>query len=238
MREAALPPNQGVFKKWWPTTQSLDLVEGTIEQVATAAKSEFSKIAEYVGDDDFVAEWQRFESLDEAFSSVPYFDNVASRILLLPTHSKWVVMWNNAFLCDGFDRFCMDMTRHHALTTIHWSAHDDWTTYQSGAMFHHRRKSADGLVERRVQAAQADRKWGFFEEGEALPEEDLDGYRARRKRDRLNERRVIELLSRLGAAPWEESFYALPGQKVFSLARQLPQRAERRRREEVLLAKR
>lgn len=233
-----MPPDQTVFEKWWPTTQSLDLVEGTIEQVAAAAKSEFSKIAEYVGDGGFSAKWQTFESLDTAFSSVAFFDNVASRILLLPTHSKWVVMWNNSFLCGGFDQFCLELTRQHALTTIHWSAHDHWTTFQSGAMFHYRRKSLDGLIDRRVQAAQTDRQFDFFEQGEPLPEEDLDGYRARRKRDRLNERRLIELLSRLGAAPWDEAFYALPEQKVFSLSRPLPQRAIRRMPDEVLLGKR
>ena len=95
----------------------------------------------------------------------------------------------------------------------------------------------DGIIDRRVQAAQTDRKWDFFEQGEPLPEEDLDGYRVRRKRDRLNERRLIELLSRLGAAPWDETFYALPEQKVFSLSRPLPQHAIRRMPDEVLLGK-
>lgn len=228
-----MPPDKTVFHKWWPTTQSLDLVEGTIEGVADAASAQFSKIAEYCGD-GFSAQWHTFEQLDMAFSSTPYFDNVGSRILLLPTRSKWVVMWNNNFLCSGFDHFCLGLTSQHALTTIHWSAHDELTTFQSGAMFHLRRKVANDLIERRVQAAKTDKRWDFFEQGDPLPEEDLDGYRAKRKRDRLNERRVMELLARLGADPWNEAFYALPEQKVFSLSRPQPDKAIKRMRDEVV----
>ena len=228
-----MPPDQTVFRKWWPTTQSLDLIEGPIQCVADQASAVFAKIAEYVGD-NYSAQWQTFDQLDEAFSSVPHFDNVGSQLLFLPTHSKWVVMWTNNFLCNGFDQFCLSLTSQHALTTIHWSAHDEWTTFQSGALFHLRRKVSDGLVQRRVQAAQSDRRWEFFEQGDPLPEEDLEGYRAKRKRDRLNERRIIELLARLGAEPWNEAFYALPEHKVFCLSRPLPRMAIQRGRDEVI----
>lgn len=229
-----MPPNQRVFLEWWPTTQSLDLVEGSIENVAEAAYAVFSDIAKFVGD-EFSAVWQRFEQLDMAFSSVPYFDNVGSYLLVLPTRSKWSVMWNNNFLCNGNDRFCLALTSQHALTTIHWSSHDDRTTFQPGTMFHLRRKSVGGLLERRVQSAQTDRRWDFFEQGYPLPEEDLDGYQAKKKRDRINEQRIIELLARLGAFPWDEAFYALPEQRVFSLSRPLPKNAVQRMRNEVLI---
>ena len=228
-----MPPDQDVFRRWWPTTQSLDLIEGPIRSVADAAAAEFAKIADYVGDNHSAA-WRSFEELDAAFASVPYFDNVGSQLLLLPTHSKWVVMWNNSFLCSGFDRFCLALTSHHALNTIHWSAHDDWTTFQSGALFHFRRMGPDGLVQRLVQTAQTDRRWDFFERGNPLPEEDLAGYGARRKRDRLNERRLIELLARFGAEPWNEAFYALPEREAFILSRPLPEKAIRRSRDDVI----
>jgi len=227
-----MPPDPSALRDWWPTTQSLDLVEGSIEDVAKATSTVFAKIAQYSGD-THTANWQTFKSLELAFSSVPYFDNVGSHLLLLPTHSKWVVLWRNSFLCDGSDSICLPLTRQHGLTTIHWSAHDDWTTFQSGAMFHYRRNSAVGLVERRVQAAQTDKRWDFFEQGEPLPEEDIEGYSARRKRDRLNEKRVIELLARLDAHPWDERFYALSKQKVFCLSRPLPAKAIRRAPDEV-----
>jgi hypothetical protein len=58
--------------------------------------------------------------------------------------------------------------------------------------------------------------------GEPLPEEDVIGYAARRKRDRLNEDRVSALLSRLGAMPWQAEFYTLPQSRVFVIRRENP----------------
>jgi hypothetical protein len=76
------------------------------------------------------------------------------------------------------------------------------------------------VVERVVHAGQTDRHWDFSALGEPLLEEDLAGYGARRKRDRLNEERLSALLCRLGATPWLEQFYALPHTRVFVLCRE------------------
>ncbi len=62
-------------------------------------------------------------------------------------------------------------------------------------------------------------RWDFYQSGEPLPEEDVPGYAARRKRDRLNEERISQLLARLGAFPWLEQFYALPQNRAFVLRR-------------------
>jgi hypothetical protein len=218
---------QTVFERWWPATQSLDLIAGDMEAVAGAVAELFKEVADYSGD-AITTEWCSFPDVDAAFRSVPYFDNVGSRMLLLPTRSRWVVVWTNSFLCGGYDHFLWRITLAAGLTTIHWSAHDTTTTFQPGAMFHLRRMDGAGLVERRVQAARTDRRWDFFELGEPLPEEDVDGYRAPRKRDRMNERRLMELLARLGARPWDEAWYALPGQRVFRLERPTPPAAQRR----------
>jgi hypothetical protein len=121
------------------------------------------------------------------------------------------------------------------LTTVHWSAHDEWTTFQSGATFHHRRWDGSAVVERSVRAMQEDKRWLFFQSGPPLPEEDVGGYEVRRKRDRLNEARVAELLARLGASPWSEEFYALPEKRCFVLRRvQAPPSAIHKRPSEVL----
>lgn len=224
---------QTVFDRWWPSTQSLDLIEGDTEEAAAAVAAEFREVARYSGD-DITTEWRTFADLDAAFDSVPYFDNVGSRMLLLPTRSRWVVLWTSSFLCAGFDQFIRSVTLDAGLTTIHWSAHDTTTTFQPGAMFHLRRMDGTALVERLVQAARTDRRWDFFERGEPLPEEDVDGYRARRKRDRLNERRVMELLDRLDARPWDEAWYALPEQPVFRLERPSPPTAQRREPVDVI----
>jgi hypothetical protein len=143
------------------------------------------------------------------------------------------VLWYNGFLCDGYDSLCQCVTTRHSLTTIHWSAHDTWTTFQAGARFCYRRHDGQKIVERRVDAAQTDRRWDFFESGIPIQEEDVAGYTVRKKRERLNERRVMELLSRLGAEPWNETFYALPGE-IFTLTRPSPPTMLQRKRNQVV----
>jgi len=221
-----------VIQRWWPTTQSLDLVEGAAENVAAAVHEE---VGRFLPGEAIVTSWEQFADLDSAFRSAPEFANVPTVYLVLPSHSRWSVLWNNSFLCDGYDSLCWCLTAHHTLTTIHWSAHDDWTSFQSGACFIHRRESAGKVVERAVHAAQTDDRWDFRSAGEPLPEEDLGGYATRRKRDRLNEERVSALLCRLGATPWLEQFYSLPEKPVFVLRRDdPPSTVIRRSREDVL----
>jgi hypothetical protein len=141
---------------------------------------------------------------------------------VLPSRSRWTVLWNNSFLCDGYDSLCWCLTNNHGLTTVHWSAHDEWTTFQTGACFSHRRRDSTGMVERSVHMSQEDKRWHFYASGPPLPEEDVGAYAAKRKRDRLNEALVVQLLSRLGASPWSEEFYAFPECRCFVLERPNP----------------
>lgn len=208
-----------VIQRWWPTTQSLDLVEAPVDDVAEAVRQEVSR---FVEGEPIVATSESCPDLDSAFSLASEFANVPTVCLVLPTASRWSVLWNNSFLCDGYDSLCWCLTAHHGLTTIHWCAHDGWTSFQSGATFTHRRRCAGQIVERSVHAGQTDDHWDFCAVGEPLPEEDLAGYAARRKRDRLNEERLGALLSRLGATPWQEEFYALPQSRVFVMRRENP----------------
>ena len=39
-------------------------------------------------------------------STPSVFTNVSTCYLVLPTHSRWTVRWNNSFLCDGYDSLC------------------------------------------------------------------------------------------------------------------------------------
>jgi hypothetical protein len=105
---------------------------------------------------------------------------------------------------------------------------------QSGASFCHRHVSGSNVLERSVHASQQDNKWEFFESGQALEEEDLQLYKARNKRARLNEERMSQLLARLGASPWSEQFYAL-SKPCFVIRRTTsPSAIITRRREDVL----
>jgi hypothetical protein len=222
------------IQKWWPTTQSLDLVEGPLDAVATAVETE---VRRFLGGEAVVAAWESFADLDAAFRAAAEFANVPTFYLVLPSRSRWTVLWNNSFLCDGYDSLCWCLTQNHGLTTVHWSAHDEWTTFQSGASFHYRRMEGATMLERSVSASQEDKRWIFFEDGTPLPEEDLAAYGAKRKRDRFNETLMSRLLLRLGASPWSEDFYALPEQPSFVVRRPRPPASVlRRSRSEVVRA--
>ena len=222
------------IQKWWPTTQSLDLVVGPVDAVATAIEAETRRLLD---GEAVVAAWETFADLDAAFRAAADFANVPTFYLVLPSRSRWTVLWNNSFVCDGYDSLCWCLTRNHGLTTVHWSAHDEWTTCQSGAAFHYRRLAGSTMIERSVHASQQDKRWAFFENGTPLPEEDLASYGAKRKRDRLNEAIMSQLLLRLGASPWSEEFYALPEQPSFVVRRpRPPATVVRRNRSQVVRA--
>ena len=221
-----------VISEWWPATQSLDLVEGPVEQVAAAVETE---VRRFLKGQQVSASWKTVRDLDAAFSIPPAFANIPTWYLVLPTHSRWIVLWNNSFLCDGYDSLCWSLTEHHGLTTMHWFAHDEWTTMQSGAGFTHRRREGVRVVERSVYCAQEDGRWNFDAAGTPLPEEAIEQYSAPRKRDRLNEAGMIALLRRLGAEPWVDGFYAVPERKIFVLQRlDIPATITVRAREDVL----
>lgn len=221
-----------ILDRWWPTTQSLDLVEGEIERVASAIHEEVQR---FVGDERIETRWEEFADLDAAFGAAADFANVPTVYLVLPTDSNWTVLWNNSFLCNGYDSLCLGLTKKYGLTTVHWSAHDEWTSFQSGAAFCYRRRTGASVIERGVQVAQEDRRWHFFESGDPLVEEDVEGYRVKRTRDRLNEARVAELLAALGARPWHEDYYALESTPAFVLERSnAPATILRRQRADVL----
>ena len=222
------------IRRWWPTTQSLDLVEGSAEAVANAVDCE---VRRFLKGEAVVTSWDAYPRLDAAFQAAPEFAGVPTFYLVLPSRSRWTVLWNNSFLCDGYDSLCWCLTKNHGLTTVHWSAHDAWTTFQSGATFHHRRWDGSTMVERFVQAAQEDKQWNFCQSGDPLPEEDVAAYAARHKRDRFNEALVAQLLGRMGASPWLDEFYALPEQRCFVLRRpRAPATVIRRSASEVVRA--
>ena len=226
-----MPPSDVILREWWPSTQSIDLVRGSVERVAAAVEIEFRRFA---GSAPVNSDWKEFDTLDGVFSSPAYFTNVVTFIAVLPTKSDWVALWNNSFLCDGYDSLCWCLTRNHEMTTLHWSAHDDTTTFQPGSQLTHRRWHNGKVDERSVACIRQDRRWLFVESGEPIPEEDTQAYSARRKHERLGEASLMDLLLRLGAAPWTAAFYSVPGRPVFLLFRGLPPAAITRSRDAVL----
>lgn len=183
---------------------SLDLVCAPAEVVGLAVLTEVTR---FVSGEQLSSEWVPFNSLAKIFGSVNEFTNVPTVYFVLPTQSDWTVLWNNSFLCDGYDSLCWCLTTNHGMTTVHWQSSNEAAVFQAGSKFTARRQSASGLHERSVYCCKNDARWDFHVSGEPLPEEETAAYSSRRKRDRLNEQGLMALLSRLGAQPWEDSFY-------------------------------
>jgi hypothetical protein len=219
---------------FWPSTQSLDLVQAPSEAAALAVEMELGR---FLGTEPIEGRWLAASSINQAIRSCTEFTNVPTYFLVLPTKSRWSVLWNNSWLCDGYDSLCHCLTKNHGLTTMHWSAHDQDTTFQSGAAFTYRVRRNGAVAERSVHCGRQDDRWSFHEQGAPLPEEDLRAYESRRKRDRLNERILLSLIERLGANPWDEAFYDLPSQKCYVLQRKsYPSAITRRHPTEVFVA--
>lgn len=198
----------GAIQQWWPLPDSLDLVRAPVQDTAAAVLAEVTR---FVGGGQLSSAWVPFSSLGQVFGSVAIFTNVPTVYFVLPTRSAWSVLWNNSFLCDGYDSLCWCLTTHHGLTTMHWRSADEDAVFQAGSSFTFRQASASGLRERAVYCGKNEERWEFHAAGEPLAEEDVQAYSARRKRDRLQEQGMLKLLDRLGAQPWQDAFY-LPGE--------------------------
>lgn len=205
------------IQKWWPATQSLDLVQAPCTAVAKAIES---RVHRFIKSDTrpFQSSWHQLASIDECFGLVAEFTNVPTIFLVIPTVSEWSILWNNSFLCNGYCTMCANLTKHDGFTTMHWHAHDQTTTFQTGAAFTWRQRIGTQVSARSVSVIKDDRNWHYSESGEALPEEDISLYSARLKKNRLNETIMHNLLARLNARPWDTSFYDFT-QDVFMLNR-------------------
>lgn len=201
-------PISEAIQRWWPLPDSLDLVRAPAKVVASAVLAEVTR---FVARGQLSSAWVPFSSMDQVFGSVAVFTNVPTVYFVLPTRSEWSVLWNNSFLCDGYDSLCWCLTTNHRLSTLHWQSSDEDAVFQAGSSFTFRSQSESGLSERSVYCGKNDERWDFHAIGVPLPEEDLPAYSARRKRDRLQEQGMLKLLDRLGAKPWEDEFY-LPGE--------------------------
>lgn len=197
-------PISEAVQRWWPLPDSLDLVRAPIKVAATTVLAEVTR---FVAGEQLSSAWVPFSSLDQMFGSVTVFTNVPTVYFVIPTRSEWSVLWNNSYLCDGYDSLCWCITTNHRFSTMHWRSSDEDAVFQAGSSFTFRSQSESVLNERSVYCGKNDARWAFHAVGEPLPQENVAAYSARRKRDRLNEQGIIALLDNLGARPWEDEFY-------------------------------
>lgn len=97
-----MPISESVLR-WWPLPVSFDLVCAPIKVVAFAVLDEVTRFA---AGEQLSSAWVPFSSIGQVFGSVSEFTNIPTVYFVLPTRSEWSVLWNNSFLCDGYDSLC------------------------------------------------------------------------------------------------------------------------------------
>jgi hypothetical protein len=197
-----------VFEDSWPLGQSLTLVRATTSRVALAFEQEAERLREYIcgGADHFV--WVRHSSIADLFQSVKKFTNSPTIHYAIPTKTDWTVVWDNGSACDGHSSFAHCLTRFYNLETISFSSTDRDSIMLAGTQFTHSKAGSGAApVKRHVYCCSVGNRWEFRESGESLPEEDAARYNRRRKRERLDEEGMMELLVRFGIHPWREATY-------------------------------
>ncbi len=144
---------------------------------------------------------------------------VATTFFVLPTLSKWTVLWNNSYLCDGYDSLCYCMTRFHGVDTLHWDSSDTDGPFLAGTSFSYRGAGERGKVTRSVSCCSGGSRWPFEESGTVMLGEPTESHTTKHKRDRLNEAPMARFLATLDAEPWRERYYALADSPCFMVRR-------------------
>jgi hypothetical protein len=201
-----------VFEDWWPLGQSLTLVRAPITRVALAFEQEGVRLSKYIcgGADHFA--WLRHSSIADLFQSVNKFTTSPTIHYAIPTKTDWTVVWDNGSSCDGHASFAHCLTRFYNLETISFRSTDRDSIMLAGTHFAHSKARAGAApVARHVYCCSVGNRWEFRETGERLPEEDAARYSRTRKRERLDEEAMMELLVRFGIHPWRAATYNFQG---------------------------
>jgi len=143
--------------------------------------------------------------LAQALSVLNVLTNVEKVHAFLPTVGAWVVHFSNAR--DGFgasdvEEYLSEALKVRALQVLS-PPEDRALRGQVLEVFD------GGEVSRRIRCALSDsgKSWEFESCGKPLPFEDVKRYSVKSKRDRFTRALLIEYLRKLGARPFEESFY-------------------------------
>lgn len=210
-----------VFERWWPLTQSLTLVRAPCRRVVRAMKAEAKRAHNSTGA-IYEFDWLQRESIDDLFCNVEKFDTPSMQFVL-PTKGKWTVIWENSGCCTpGYLAYRLSFNQ--KLETISFYSTDRNSTQLAGTHFsHYKPVRGKEVNERDVYCCNQGSRWHFQQHGDPLPEEELEQYATRQKRDRLNEAGLMSLLERLGVHPWREDTYEFR-KKIFRVtdSRQFP----------------
>ncbi|MCL2147741.1 MAG: hypothetical protein FWH47_00135 [Methanomassiliicoccaceae archaeon] len=192
-------------KELFPLTQSFGLVLGDATEVADAI---FNEMRKYTKDENGI-ELDRpiLGNFDDAIYNNKFTVPI-TRVIAFPTRTEWTIIWNNSFLCDGWDSLCYNLTRSCNYDTFHFCSHDAITTMLPGSYFYYRWVENEVLKERYAWACKNDSgRWEFIEKGETRYFETVEDYEDRMIKNRLNEDKMEKIFDKMGINPWERTSY-------------------------------
>ncbi|MCL2155659.1 MAG: hypothetical protein FWH53_08350 [Leptospirales bacterium] len=196
-----------LYKELFPLTQSFGLVFGNVAEVANAVYNEIKRYTK--NENGIELKHTILKNVDEVICNNK-FTSVPTKVIVFPTITKWTIIWNNSFLCNGWDSLCYNLSNLYKFETFHFCSHDTITTMLPGSYFYYRYFENDILQERYVWACKNDNnKWEFIEKGDECYFETVENYKERIIKNRLNEEKMKELFNKMGINPWDDAVYKI-----------------------------
>jgi hypothetical protein len=189
---------------WYPLGCSLDLVEGEPKSVAQTILKEVSRFNH--GEKYEINEF-KINILDDVFKKETEFGVSPFNFYVIPTKTKWSILWNNDLRCEGYDSLCSCLTKFFGFTTISWYSNEPFDKEHPANLFTYRMKKQEALEERVIYTIFDGKEWTFFQQGKMLPFEDNSWFKCRKKKDRFNQEKLFFILNKLNAQPWDYNFY-------------------------------
>ena len=137
------------IKELFPLTQSFGLVLGNTTEVANAI---FKEIKKYTKNEIGIElKYLTLKNIDEAIYNNK-FTVTPTKVITFPTKTKWIIVWNNSFLCNGWDSLFINLTNFYNYNTFYFCSHDTITTKLPGTYFYYKYRKNEILKERYVWA--------------------------------------------------------------------------------------
>ncbi|MCP4542172.1 MAG: hypothetical protein GY832_34045 [Chloroflexi bacterium] len=196
-----------VIDDWYPVTCNFGLINTTAEQVVAGLQIWHNKIGIRYERGDITS------SLEDAFESLLPLSVSMMRRLYISTHSEWTACFQNGIQgSDPFPAMSMLARQLKVLAMRVCSTRPNvlypaniWEVYAPPEL-----GGSEPLGYRRtIECMNDGGPWVFDTSGEVFPFENVDSYKARRKRDRFTRELFAEYLEQFGVNPFADSFYSV-----------------------------
>ena len=183
------------IKELFPLTQSFGLVLGNTTEVANAI---FEEIKKYTKNEIGIElKHLTLKNIDKTIYNNK-FTVTPTKVIAFPTKTKWTIIWNNSFLCNGWDSLFINLTNFYDYDIFYFCSHDKVTTTLPGTYFYYKYRENEILKERYVWACKNDNnKWEFLEKGETCYFETIEDYKDKIIKNRLNENKMEKIFNKM-----------------------------------------